>query len=69
MARNNLVIIFVVIAAILAICVFTKGDNKPEKYRRMQQPPQAPPQAQAQPQPQPQPVPSMAGAAFVHARP
>ena len=71
MARNNLVIIFVVIAAILAICVLTKGNNKPEKYRRMQQLPEPIAQAQAQPAPQPapQPVPSMAGAAFVHARP
>jgi hypothetical protein len=67
MARNNLVIIFVVIAAILAICVLTKGNNKAEKYRRMQQLPE--PIAQAQAQPAPQPVPSMAGAAFVHARP
>ncbi len=65
MARNNLVIIFVVIAAILAICALTK-EKKPERYRRMEQPVQQPIQ---QPQPSPQPVPSMAGAAFVHARP
>jgi hypothetical protein len=69
MARNNLVIIFVVIAAILAICALTK-EKKPEGYRRMEQP--IPVQQQVpvqQPQPLPQPVPSMAGAAFVHARP
>jgi len=67
MARNNLVIIFIVIAAILAICALTK-EKKPEGYRRMEQPlaQQVPVQ---QPQAAPQPVPSMAGAAFVHARP